>query len=90
MKKIDFIFGSYFTDHTIIARPLEATLSCAKKREILSERSRVLKLVSEYINNQLNRSKHNINDHTKEEYEQVKSIEEKLDLLHISVYENYY
>ena len=65
-------------------------LSCIKKKEILSERSRVLKVVSEYINDQLNPSKHNIYDHAREDYEQVKSIEEILDLLHISVDEYYY
>ena len=91
-EKCRFQCGRYFTDHTIIARPLEAkaTLSCAKKKEILSERSRVLQVVSEYINDQLNPSKHNIYDHTREDYEKVKSTEEILDLLHISVDEYYY
>ena len=90
-EKCRFQCGRYFTDHTIIARPLEAeaTLSCAKKKEILSERSRVLQVVSEYINDQLNPSKHNIYDHTRENYEKVKSTEEILDLLHISVDEYY-
>ena len=59
-EKCCFHFGRYFTYHTIIARPLEATLSCAKKKEILSERSRVLHVLSEYINDQLNPSEHNI------------------------------
>ena len=63
----------------MIARPLEATLSCAKKKEILNERNMVLKVLSEYINDQLNLSKHNIYDPKREDHEQVKSIEEIFD-----------
>ena len=59
-EKCCFHFGQYFTDCTILARPLEATLSCAKKKEILSERSRLLQVLSEYINDQLSPLKHNI------------------------------
>ena len=83
-EKCRFHFGGYFTDHIIIVRPLQATLSCAKKKELLSERSRVLQVVSEYVSDQLNPSKHNIYENTREDYEKVKSIEEILDLLHIS------
>ena len=57
---------------------------------ILSERSRVLQVASEYINYQLNPWKHNIFDNTREDYEKVKSIEEIFDLLHISVDEYCY
>ena len=89
-EKCHFHFGCYFTDHTIITRPLEATIRCAKKQEILNERIWVLKAVLEYINDQLNPLKHNNYDNTREDYEQVKLIEEMLDLLHISVYEYYY
>ena len=39
----------------------------------------VLKVLSEYINDQLNLSKHNIFDPKREDYEQVKSIEEIFD-----------
>ena len=46
--------------------------------------------MSEYIYDQLNLSKHNIYDHTREDYEQVKSTKEILDLLHISIDEYYY
>ena len=45
--------------------------------------------MSENINDQLNPLKHNIYDLTREGYEQVKSIEEILDLLHITVDEYY-
>ena len=51
---------------------------------------KTLTVVSEYINDHLNPSKHNIYDHTREDYEQAKSMEEILDLLHISVDEYYY
>ena len=53
--------------------------------EILSERSRVLIVVSECIYDHLSLSKYNIYDHISEDYEKVKSIEEILNLLHISV-----
>ena len=53
-EKYGFYFSRYFEDHTIISRPLEVTLSCAQKKEILHERNRVLKLVSGYKNDQLN------------------------------------
>ena len=89
-EKCRFHFGRYFTDHTIIIRTLKTTLSCAKKKEVLSEQSRVLQVVSEYINDQFSPSKRNIYDHTREDYEKVKSIEEILDLLHILVDEYYY
>ena len=46
--------------------------------------------MSEYKNDQFNPSKHNIYDPIVEDYEKVKSIEEILDLLHISVDEYYY
>ena len=47
--------------------------------------------MSKYINDHLNPSKHNIYDHTREDYEQVKLIEEILYLFHISVDEyDYY
>ena len=32
-EKRHFSFGRHFTDHTIIARPLEASISCAKKKQ---------------------------------------------------------
>ena len=55
------------------------------KEETLSERSRVLIVVSECIYDQLSLSKYNIYDHISEDYEKVKSIEEISNLLHISV-----
>ena len=32
-KKCRFLFGRYIADHSIIARPLETTISCAKKKK---------------------------------------------------------
>ena len=46
--------------------------------------------MSEYINHQLNPSKFNIYDDTREDVERVKSIDEILDLLHIPVDEYHY
>ena len=57
-EKYHFHFGHYFADHTIIAGPLEVTVSCVNKKDKLCERNRVLKLVSGYINDQINLSKH--------------------------------
>ena len=45
--------------------------------------------MSEYINDQLRPSKRNIYEHTRKDYEQVKSIEEMLNLFNISV-DGYY
>ena len=64
---------------------IRSYLSFVNKNEILNEKSRILKLVPEYVNDQLTSSKHNIYEHTREEYEQSKSIDKILELLHLSV-----
>ena len=80
-----FLFGRFFTDKTIVAKPLNSNLSDAKKKEILTERSNILKTVSDYINEYLNPSKHYFYDVQREDYIEAKSTEEILNMLDINV-----
>ena len=69
-----FRFGRFFTDRTIVVKPLNSSLSDAKKKESLTEKYNVLKTVSDYINEYLNPSKHNFCDVQREDYIEAKSI----------------
>ena len=80
-----FHFGRFFTDRTIVAKPLNFNLNDAEKKEILTERYNILKTVSDYINEYLNPSKHNFYDVQREDYIKPKSIEEILNMLDINV-----
>ena len=80
-----FHFGQFFTDRTIVAKPLNSNLSDAKKKETLTERYNILKTVSDYINEYLNLSKDNFYDVQREDYIEPKSIEEILNMLDIYV-----
>ena len=80
-----FHFGRFFTDQTIVAKPLNSNLSDAKKKDILSERYNILKNVSDYINEYLNPSKKNFYDVPREDYIEPKSIEEILNMIDINV-----
>ena len=80
-----FHLGRFFTDRTVVAKPLNSNLSDAKRKEILTERYNILKTVSDYINEYLNPSKHNFYDVQREDYIEPKSIEEILNMLDINV-----
>ena len=76
-----FHFGRFFTDRTIVAKTRNSNLSDAKKKEILTERYNMLKIVSDYINEYLKPSKYNFCDVQREDYVESKSIEEILNML---------
>ena len=84
-----FHFGRYLTDRTIIARPLPESLSDSEKHDIIRERNLLLLPVSEYINNNLNPAKVNFLDTTRDDYQELLSIEEILTYLGISVTDYY-
>ena len=84
-----FHFGRYFCDRTIVAKPLDDKLSPVEKQSILNRRKELLQRVSDYINYQLNPAKVNIYDEEKEDFVQVKTIEEILDSLGITTADYY-
>ena len=82
--KCRFQFGWFFTDRTTISCPLSTDLTSSKSKDILKKRNEILKVVSEYINEELNPGMHNIYDLTRENYIEPKSIKEIMSLLDIS------
>ena len=79
-----FHSGWFFTDRNIIACPLSIDLTSSKRKGILKKKNEILKVVSEYINEELNPGKHKIYDPSRENYIEPKSIKEILSLLDIS------
>ena len=64
--KCQFHFGWFFTDRSIISSPLSTDLTSSKRKDILKKRKEILKVVSEYINEELNTEKRNIYDSSRE------------------------
>ena len=85
--KCRFHFGRYFTDRTIIAKPLVQSLSDLEKQTILTERKLLLTPVSEYINNKPRKT--NSLDTSRDDYNEPLSIIDILTLLGISVTDYY-
>ena len=83
-EKCRFHFGKFFTAFNIIAQPLEDSVLEDTKRTKMQYRNAILKKVKNYIENELNPSKKNILDKTKDDYVESKSIEEILSLLQTS------
>ena len=83
-EKCRFHFGKFFTSRTIIAQPLPDSLSVDKKNEIMQNRKQLLKKVKQYIDTELNPSKKNCYDNLRDDYEEVKSIDEILEYLEIT------
>ena len=79
--KCRFHCGRYFTNRTIIAKPLAQSLSDLEKQTILTERKLLLSPVSEYINNELNPVKTNSLDTSRDDYNEPLSIIDILTLL---------
>ena len=52
-----FSYGRYFTETTIIAKPLDSKFSNDEKQEILTWRNTLLRKVKSYIDNNLNPAK---------------------------------
>ena len=83
-RKCRFHFRKFFTTRTIIAQTLEDSVPEDIKHAKMQCRNTILKKVKDYINNELNTSKKNFLDKTKDHYVELKSIEEILSLLEIS------
>ena len=79
-----FCFGKFFTNKTITAQPLADSVPPDVKLQKMQQRNNILKKVKNYIDNELNPSKKNFLDSTKEDYEELKSIDEILASLEIS------
>ena len=69
-----FLYGWYFTEKTIIAKPLDSKFNDNAKKEVLTWRNKLLKLVKSYIDNNLNPAKVNVIDPTKETFTQPLSV----------------
>ena len=74
-----FSYGRYFTEKTIIAKPLDSQLSNHTKEEVLTWRNALLKKVKGYIDINLNPAKVNVIDPTKVNFTQSLSVQEILD-----------
>ena len=79
-----FSYDCYFIDKTIIAKPLGSKFSNEEKQEILTMRNTLLRQVKRYIDNNLNPTKVNVIDPTKDNFTQLLSVKETLDELKIS------
>ena len=76
-----FSYGQYFTEKTIIAKPLDSKFSNDEKQEILKWTNTSPRQVESYIDNNLNSVKVNVIDPTKDNFTQSMSVKEILDEL---------
>ena len=76
-----FSYGQYFTEKTIIAKPLDSKFSNDEKQEILKWTNTSPRQVESYIDNNLNSVKVNVIDPTKDNFTQSLSVKEILDEL---------
>ena len=83
------LYDQYFSEKTIISKPLDSKLSNDKKEKILTWRSTLLKQVKTYIDNNLNSVRLNVINLTKDNFSQPPSVIEILDELEISKGDNY-
>ena len=79
MINVSFILAG-LTDWIIIDCPLSRNLSSFKRKDFLNQRNEILKVVSGYINEELNPGKRNIYVPTRENYIEPNSIKEILSL----------
>ena len=79
-----FSYGRYFTEKTIIAKPLDSKFNNEEKQDILTWRNVLLIQVKSYIDNNLYPAKVNVIDSTKDNFTQPLSVKEILDELEIS------
>ena len=79
-----FSYGRFFTEKTIITKPLDSELTNDEKQELLAWRKTLLKKFIKYIGDNLNPSKINVIDPTKDNFTQPFILKEILDELEIS------
>ena len=68
-KSVGFHIVAFFSDRTIISKPLDDSLSCEQKSDIMNWRRTVLGKVKEYINDKLYPQKVNVIDPSRENYQ---------------------
>ena len=71
-----FSYGQFFTEKTILVKPLVSELNNDEKQEVLAWRKTLLKKVKNYIDENLNPAKVNVIDPTKDNFTQPLSIQE--------------
>ena len=87
--KYRFDFGRFFTERTIVAKPLSDSLTENEKAKTMLLRGTILKKVKAYIDRELNPVKDNFYDKLSDDFEHVGSINCILNQLGISG-EDYY
>ena len=89
-ERCRYHFGKFFTDHTIIALPLQEDLPEDVRNSILNERERILTKVKQYIDSNLGPRRKNILNPFKENFEEAyRSIQNILMKLNITEEEYY-
>ena len=88
-NKCRFHYGRYFSDRTIIAKPLSSDLNSNEKDDLLVWRENILSKVKDYIDTNLSPVKRNIIDPTKDNFEEPPTISQILSELEIDE-EDYY
>ena len=88
-KKCRFSYGRFFSDRSIISRPLDLSLHPEERHKKLDSRKSLLEKVKKYIDEKLNLAKANVMDPEKENYKTLLTIDETLLKLDISK-EDYY
>ena len=88
-KKRRFSYGRFFSDRSIISRPLDLSLNPEERHKKLDSRKSLLEKVKKYIDEKLNLAKANVMDPEKENYKTLLTIDETLLKLDISK-EDYY
>ena len=83
-NKCKFSYGRFFSDRTIISKPLDPSLDPLERNEILDSRKSLLEKVKNYIDVELNPVKVNVIDPQKENYKPHPTIDEMLLKLDIS------
>ena len=72
--KCRFDFGRFFTERTIVAKPLSDSLTELEKAEIMLARSTILNKVKSYTDSELTPVKRNFYDKSRDDFEHVGSI----------------
>ena len=83
-EKCRFNFGKFFTSHAIIGQPLKDHIPQDVRPDQMQRRNAILKRVKSYIDDELNPSKKSFLESSKEDYVELKSIDEILEILEIS------
>ena len=78
-----FHFGRFFTEKTIIGKPLPGNLPEEERKNILAWRERILKKVKVFIDEELNPAKCNFYDKTRDAYFEPKTIGHSLTDLNV-------